>query len=453
MSTRERALLSALLGSQTDSADLFAPEDFAHPAARAAVAAIFELRKRGDSVSPLTICAELERTGHHGNIQGLGGKAGLEAMAAEQVSRSDFAAMARGQNVDARRKLTQQALGAAQQALGEGGDPSAVLSEWLPRVEEAATTRAPDQGVSAQQAAQESFAAFCKRQRCQVPPGVRADLPEVTELLDGGFQPGRVYIVGARPSVGKSCAAFGFADAAAIKQRVPVRAWPLEMTPRQCVDRLVCRRVSASVTIPAARWRKPGMANRADAQAFMQSMSEIAESPLTFGTSTTGPGILAELTRWARSPQVEEQLGKAMQAASYVVDGETILAELCPIAIIDHLHLVTRDKEKLGEFTNAAKNLAGRLQIAIIIVAQLNRSSSSEERPPRISDLRGSGAIEENADVVMLYHRDVSGEDKVTASMEVAKNRDGETGRVDLSFNGPRYSFERRREPEWTESD
>lgn len=239
----------------------------------------------------------------------------------------------------------------------------------------------------------------------------------------GGFRPGAVYVVAARPGVGKTVVAAQIA--ARLAQEGNVAFASLEMTGDELVARLVSERLRINVgKIKNARMESP------DWERFAAGRDQLEGLRIAIDDRS---GVSASDVRgFARS-----------------------VARKGPLAgvVVDYMQLmVSKDRMdrhlQVAEFSRQLKILAKDFQVPVVALSQLNRNSeASEQRVPRLSDLRESGAIEQDADVVLLLRRegDFPSESLV---VDVAKNRHGETGEVSLHWDGG-YS----RVTEWDHRD
>jgi len=257
------------------------------------------------------------------------------------------------------------------------------------------------------------------RDRASGPSGIPTGLRELDSLL-GGLQPGAVYIVAARTSVGKTALALSMADNM-VRAGVPVGFCSLEMSALQLVERLVSMRSN----VPVGRM-KYGVLRGGDMGAILSAA----------GTFSGGlrildkPGLtLRGLKAWAHGAA-----GK----------GDRVL-------FLDYLGLLDLSDddrprwEAMGAASRTIKNLARELRVPIVALCQLNRMAAAEGEP-ELHHLRDSGSIEQDADVVLLLHRAVDQSTETHASLRVAKNRSGPTGHVELAFDKPTTHFSDWRE-------
>ena len=241
-----------------------------------------------------------------------------------------------------------------------------------------------------------------------------------TELdtLTNGLHGGQMIVVAARPAMGKSTLALDFARAAAIKHNQPAVFFSLEMGKAEIAMRLL----SAEGAIPLQNLRK-GMLDSRDWTTVAQTQGRIHDAPLFIDDS---PNMTLVEIR-AKCRRLKQRVGLKM-------------------VIIDYLQLMTSGKrvesrqQEVSEFSRALKLLAKELQVPVIALSQLNRGPEQRtDKRPQVSDLRESGSIEQDADMVILLHRD-SVYDKDTrpgeADLIVAKHRNGPTATIEVAFQG-----------------
>ena len=260
------------------------------------------------------------------------------------------------------------------------------------------------------------------RDKASGPSGIPTGLHDLDVLL-GGLQPGAVYIVAARTSVGKTALALSMADYQ-VRAGIPVGFCSLEMSALQLVERLVSMRSN----VPVGRM-KYGVLRDGDMGAILSAA----------GTFTGGMRILDK-------PRLSLR-GLRSWAHGAVGKGDRVL-------YVDYLGLldISDDDrprwEAMGQVSRTIKTLARELRVPIVALCQLNRMAAAEGEP-ELHHLRDSGSIEQDSDVVLLLHRAEPKETdsaKVHANLRIAKNRSGPTGRVELAFDRPTTHFE-----DWTE--
>ena len=255
----------------------------------------------------------------------------------------------------------------------------------------------------------------------------------VTTGFDGldhylsGFQKSDLVILGARPSLGKTALALDIARHAAIKGGVPVGIFSLEMSREQVIDRLI----SAEAQVPLWRLRTGRLQDEIEFEMIREALDRLSRTPI-FVEDTPSPNIL-QMRAMARRLQAEQGLG---------------------LLIVDYLQMIqprtSSDSvvQQITEISRGLKSLARELNIPVLALSQLSRGVEQREvKIPRLSDLRESGSIEQDADVVMfIYRKDreyssVAPEEQNTAELIIAKHRNGPLGTVKLKFDPEKVNF------------
>jgi len=240
-----------------------------------------------------------------------------------------------------------------------------------------------------------------------------------------GMQDSNLLILAARPGIGKTSLALNIALSVATKHKVPVGYFSLEMSKEELVDRLLVGQADIDA------WRlKTGKLSEDDYKKLTEAMGQLYEAPI-FIDDTPGSSILEMRTK-ARKLMVEKKIH---------------------LIIVDYLQLADsgrRFESRVNEVSfvsQGLKNLARELHVPVLAISQLSRAVEQRgSRKPQLADLRESGAIEQDADVVMfLYHEeeseDLLDQSKRLVKLYIAKHRNGPTGEIDLMFRGDRIKF------------
>jgi replicative DNA helicase len=232
------------------------------------------------------------------------------------------------------------------------------------------------------------------------------------------MQKSNLLILAARPGVGKTSLALNIAQDVAVRQKRPVGFFSLEMSREELVDRLLVGQADIDA------WKlKTGKLSDDDFTKLSDAMGELAEAPL-FIDDTPALSILEMRTK-ARRLQVEEGID---------------------LLIVDYLQLArSRNLEnrvqEVSEISQGLKNLARELKIPVFALSQLSRAVETRGgKKPQLSDLRDSGSIEQDADVVMFLWREDE-EDAENMMLDIAKHRNGPLRSVPLRFRGDRIKF------------
>jgi len=261
--------------------------------------------------------------------------------------------------------------------------------------------------------------------------GLPTGLPEMDNLL-GGFQKSDLIILAARPSIGKTAFALDFARHAATKEKQGVGIFSLEMSKESIVDRLLC----AEANVDLWKLRTGKLSDREEEDDFTRighAMGILAESPIFIDDTATSN--VMEIKTKARRLQMEHGLG---------------------MIIIDYLQLMESASgaesrvQAVADITRGLKAVARELNVPVLVLSQLSRGPEARTPAiPRLADLRESGSIEQDADVVVFIYRkskdksytEVPPEEKNIAEILISKHRNGPTGTVKLFFDESRTSF------------
>lgn len=250
--------------------------------------------------------------------------------------------------------------------------------------------------------------------------GVQTGFVDLDNTLSG-MQQSNLLILAARPGQGKTAMIINIAQYVAVNQKQPVGIFSLEMSQEELVDRLLVGQADVDA------WRlKTGKLSESDFSKLSEAMGVLADSPIFIDDT---PGISATQIRTkARRLHLDKNIS---------------------LLIIDYLQLVDPGKhydnrvQEVSIVSQALKNLARELKIPVIAVSQLSRAVEHRgERKPQLADLRESGAIEQDADVVMfLYRPDAEVSNVMPTKLLIAKHRNGPMGEIDLLFRGDRIKF------------
>lgn len=252
-----------------------------------------------------------------------------------------------------------------------------------------------------------------------VPTGFR-DLDELTN----GLHPGQLVIVAARPALGKSTLALDIARSAAVRHQLPTIFFSLEMSRSEIAMRLL----SAESNVRLENMRK-GTVDNKDWTSIASTRGRINDAPLFIDDSPNMTLV-----------EIRAKCRKLAQRGGL------------KLVVIDYLQLMTSGKkvesrqQEVSEFSRALKLLAKELQVPVVALSQLNRGPEQRaDKRPALSDLRESGSLEQDADVVILLHREALGErDHPKAGLAdfiVAKHRNGRTDTIEVSFQGHLSKF------------
>ncbi len=258
------------------------------------------------------------------------------------------------------------------------------------------------------------------------PTGVRTGFRELDRMI-GALEPGSLTIIAARPSMGKTSLALTIAQHAALKEKVPVGIFSLEMPAIQLVTRII----TAEARIDMNRLRQGQLSER-DFQRLVDVAGRISEAPIYI--DDTPDLTLLELRARARRLAAQYDLG---------------------LIIVDYLQLMSgaagsskseNRQQEIAAISRGLKGLARELEVPVVALSQLSRAVESRpNKRPMLSDLRESGSIEQDADLVLFIYRDEyynPHSDKAgIAEIIIGKQRNGPTGTVELQFHAAHVRF------------
>ncbi|HLX69761.1 MAG TPA: replicative DNA helicase [Verrucomicrobiae bacterium] len=247
------------------------------------------------------------------------------------------------------------------------------------------------------------------------------------DKMTSGLHPGEMIVIAARPSMGKTSLAMNIAEHVAIEQKLPVGVFSLEMTSESLVLRMLCSRSRVNL-----RNVRDGFLAERDFPKLTGAAGKLANAPLFIDDSSG----LSILQLRAKARRMAQQYGIKL----FVID------------YLQLLHSTSRRAEnrqqEIADISNGVKSLAKELNVPVIVLSQLNRELEREKnRKPRMSDLRESGSIEQDADLIGLLYKPSTGDDEegsgggggedhdaVAVNLLIAKQRNGPTGDVNLTF-------------------
>ena len=325
------------------------------------------------------------------------------------------------------RQLIQTTTDIAGRCYEEQDDIDVLVDEVEQNIFEISRSKSKQSFTPMNEIATEAFKAVEKLfERKEMITGVPTNFEQLDKMT-AGLQPSDLIILAARPSMGKTALAMNIAQNAALLRKVPVAVFSLEMSKEQLGMRMLC-----SVGRVDSQNVRTGFLKDQDWPKLTRSAGMLAESPI-FIDDTPAISVL-EMRAKARRLKTEHNLG---------------------LVVIDYLQLMRgssgteRREQEISEISRSLKAMAKELKIPVIALSQLNRSL--ENRPnkrPQLSDLRESGAIEQDADVILFIYRDSvynkaeDNPDRNVAEIIIGKQRNGPTGTVKLVFIDRYTTFE-----------
>lgn len=254
--------------------------------------------------------------------------------------------------------------------------------------------------------------------------GVPTGFKSLDNVL-AGFQKSDLIILAARPSVGKTTLAMDFARLAATKHNVGVGVFSLEMSSQQLVDRML----AAESKVSAWHLRTGGLSTTgSDFSLLREGIDRLSKAPIFIDDQPSS--TIAHIRSVARRLKTEHNIG---------------------LIIIDYLQLMATSKQydsmvnQVTEISRSLKALAREINVPVIALSQLSRAVEARGGEPRLSDLRDSGSIEQDADVVMFIHREdrfnKESDQRDVAKILIAKHRNGPVGEVELRIDERTSTF------------
>jgi replicative DNA helicase len=372
---------------------------------------------RGEPVDAITLVDELERLGE---LEDVGGRARIHELAALVPAAGNAAHYARiVREMATLRGLIRAGNDIARLGIDREGDEAAELVDRAEQIVfDLAQQRVSSEWSHIEDLLKQSFERITMLYEAGtdvtgIPSGFR-DLDHLTS----GFQPGNLIVVAARPSMGKSGLALCMASNLAVRHETPVGIFTLEMSKAEVTQRLMC----SEAKVESQRLRTGRLAPE-DWSRLTAACDKLAKAPIY--VEDTGSITLMEIRSKARRLKSREPgLG---------------------LVIVDYLQLMTSGSspenrvQEVSQISRSLKQLARELEVPVMAISQLSRAvEQRHDKRPILSDLRESGSIEQDADLVTFIYRDEYYNEETDqqglAEVHLAKHRNGPTGTVKLSF-------------------
>ena len=436
----ERAVIGSLLllpEACDEVALLVRPEDFYDTAHRAIFTHMLALHDDGRQIDPTLLGQRLKDSGQYEMV---GGAAYLLELSQEVATAAHAEFYAR---IVRDKAVLRSLIHAGTDIIHEAYEPSTSAREMLARAEERVfrilDMKGDTQVRSVRDVLHDSLARIDARmQRQHAYGGLETGLIDFDDLT-GGLHDSELVILAARPSMGKTALAINIAEHIAIDgPNKPVLVVSLEMSALELGDRLLCSRARVN----SHRLRN-GQLSAEDSRRLVQTAADVSRAPLFIDDSPSRN--MTEIAATARRLKRQENLA---------------------LIVVDYLQLIEPDnsrdprQEQVARISRRLKGLARELRVPVLCLAQLNRQvEATRDSRPQLSHLRESGAIEQDADVVMFVHREefyqTNEEDrqrvKGQADLMVRKQRNGPTGDIKLTWLHEFTRFENFQQPEYGE--
>ncbi|HDQ13527.1 MAG TPA: replicative DNA helicase [Sediminispirochaeta sp.] len=393
-------------------------DDFYSQAHKKIFQSIVDLFNRGETIDLISLSDRLSAAGE---LESCGGHAYISALTDEVPTSANveyYARIVKDRSV--RRQLLKISTGLISQSYDEGMETRVLIEEAEQRIFDITDSQHGDSYRGVQEIIADTIEAIERLYNTKDSyTGVPSGFPDIDNMTSG-FQKSEFIIIGARPSVGKTAFALSMAANMAIHRKVPIGFFTLEMSDMALMQRML----SAEARINSDKLRT-GMLRPADFHNLTEAAGRIYEAPLFIDDT---PNIkLLDLRAQARRMKSKEDI----QAL-----------------FVDYIGLIEPENkgniprhEQVAEISRSLKALARELELPIICLSQVGRQS--EGKAPNLADLRESGSIEQDADVVMFLHRereetkdakDGGGPGNVETEVVIAKQRNGPVGTVKLAF-------------------
>ena len=426
----EAAVLGGVLlnpkAALTELVDVLGRDDFYAPANQTIYEAMLQLEEQGKPIDIITLEEQL-RT--RDKLAAVGGTAVLAELAEKVPTVENIGYHARiVHNKATLRRLIQATSEIGASAYGDPEDVDAFIDDAEQRVFELAQRRTQAGYSQAKDLLINVFNAIERRyENKEVVTGVPTGLADFDELT-GGLQRSDLVILAARPSVGKTALCLNMAQYAAVQHRIPVLVFSLEMSKESLIERVLC----SEARVDSAKMRS-GFLDQRDWMNLTRAAGRISEAPIWIDDSA--------------APTVLEMRAKARRFRS----DQSIFSEpdQMGLIIVDYLQLARshnrRDnrEQEVAEVSRGLKALAKEVGLPVLALSQLRRAvEDRKEGRPQLSDLRESGAIEQDADVIAFIHRSEKDREENTAELIIGKQRNGPIGMVKLVFLAKYTRFE-----------
>jgi len=423
--TAEQSVLGAILldkDAMIDVVEFLRPEHFYKEAFGAVFASMVSLYERHDPIDVVTVVNELKK---QGNLTMVGGASVINELV--NVVPTSANAEQYGKIIKeyyTKRQLISAAADINELAFREDGEVQTILDNAEQHIFAISQHAMKRDFIPIKDALAASFDRLDElHKRAGGLRGVATGFHDIDMKL-AGMQDSNLIILAARPGTGKTAMILNIAQYVAVHDKIPVGIFSLEMSKEELVDRLLVSQADIDA------WKlKTGKLSDDDFTKLSDAMGQLAEAPI-YIDDTPGVSILEMRTK-ARRLQMEFGV---------------------KLIIIDYLQLADPGRrsdsrvQEVSMISQSFKNLARELNVPVLACSQLSRAVEARgTRVPELSDLRESGSIEQDADVVMFLYREEADMtqwgDQIPTKLRIAKHRNGPLGEIDLVFRGDRIRF------------
>ncbi len=424
----ERSILGSLMLDKDAIirvADLIVSKDFYNPAHTKIFDAIVELFERNEPIDILSVNKKLK---DKNLLSEVGGSAYLTELINSVPTAAHISYYAK---IVRQKKVLRDLIGASseitERVFDTSEDPEDLLDDVEQKIFSISQKSRPQNFVPIKDELKAAYERIEKlHQGERGLRGITTGFDELDNYLSG-LQRSDLIILGARPSLGKTALCLDIARNAAIKTKMPVGIFSLEMSRDQVIDRLI----AAEAQVALWKLRTGRLSDDVEFEMIQEALDRLSQAPI-FIDDTPSANVI-QIRSMARRLQAENGLG---------------------LLVVDYLQLIQPRNnienmvQAMTEVSRGLKGLARELETPILAAAQLSRAVEQREtRIPRLSDLRESGSLEQDADVVLfIYRKDreklqPSEEEQNTAEIIIAKHRNGPLASVQLKFDQEKVSF------------
>ena len=433
----ERSILGAVLldnHALNAAVEKLRSEDFFLPQHRRIFERMIQLAEKQQAIDTVTLMEDLSR---RGELEASGGVPYLSQLADGLPRITNVEHYARIVKEKAiLRSLIFSASAIQEQALAAGEDADIILDRAESAIFQLAEDRAKAGLIGVKELVKEGFERLEK---------IFSEGRRITGLATGyaaldnetaGLQPSELIILAARPSMGKTALALNIAENVAVRNRQNVAIFSLEMSK----ESLLLRLLASHARVDAHKFRT-GHMNKDDWGKITGSLGILGEAPIWIDDSASS----TVLEMGAKARRLKRDRGLALMVVDYL-----------QLVVPSNTGRQSNRQEEVSGMSRALKALAKELQVPIVVLSQLTRAPEREERKPQLADLRESGAIEQDADVVLFINRpnfyktDLPDEDRAKAELIIAKQRNGPTGTLNFVFLGRHTRFEEAAPDAWS---
>ncbi len=433
----ERSILGAVLldnHALNAAVQVLRSEDFFLSQHRHIFERMVQLSEKQQAIDTITLMEDLAR---RGELEAAGGVAYLSQLAdgLPRVTNVDhYSRIVKEKSI--LRGLIHSTAAIQEQAFASGEDADVILDRAESKIFQLAEDRVKAGLIGVKDLVKDGFERLEK---------IFSEGRRITGLATGypgldnetaGLQPSELIILAARPSMGKTALALNIAENVGLRQREPVAIFSLEMSK----ESLLLRLLASEARVDAHKFRT-GHMSRDDWGKVTGALANLGEAPIWIDDSASS----TVLEMGAKARRLKRDRGLSLM-------------------IVDYLQLVvptgggrqTNRQEEVSGMSRALKGLAKELKVPIVVLSQLTRAPEREERKPQLADLRESGAIEQDADVVLFINRpnfyktDLPEEDRAKAELIIAKQRNGPTGLLNFVFLARHTRFEEAAPDAWS---